>query len=305
MTDFTKSVTQAAGALGAYVDVDLASFDNKLAALNNKLAALNNKLAALDRELADTTDEDHLAGLITLLDTHQVLFFPNQRLEASGFARIARRLGTVEAHPAYATVDGQPDVQILESTPDNPSKIEIWHSDMTFRPQPPSVTLLYARVVPDVGGDTLWASAAKAYETLSAPIRGLVDGLEAQHDFAKGFAESLAEPGGRERLADAVRANPPVRHPVVRTHPRTGRRSLYVNALFTSRLEGMRRAESSMLLELLAKHITADEHTVRLQWEPGTIAMWDNRTTQHKPVNDFFGQHRMMYRITVGGEKPT
>ena len=273
MEDISKRVAPAAGALGAYVDEDLEA-----------LAASG--------------------ALNELLDAHHVLFFRDQRLDAAGFGQIAASLGTLEAHPAYPTVDGAGDVQILESTPDRPSKIELWHSDMTFRAQPPAVTLLYAQVLPDYGGDTLWASASRAYESLSEPLRGLVDVLEAEHDFAHGFQESLAEPGGRERLADAIAENPPVRHPVVRTHPRSGRRAIYVNPLFTKRIAGLNRAESDMLLGLLADHVARDEHTVRLRWQPGTIAVWDNRMTQHKPVNDFIGRHRRMYRVTVAGERP-
>lgn len=135
-------------------------------------------------------------------------------------------------------------------------------------------------------------------------MRTLLDGLRGVHDFAHGFRESLEAPGGYERLHDAVAANPPVTHPAVRSHPASGKRSLYVNRLFTTRLEGLSRRESDALLSFLCEEITTDEYTVRLRWRPGTIAIWDNRTTQHKPVNDYFPQHRKMYRLTVAGERP-
>lgn len=270
-------IEKAAGALGAVVRADLA-------------------------RLLD--DPKGFAGLQAALDEHGVLVLPDQDVPTSTLARFAKRFGDVLPHGAYPTVVDAPDVQVLESTPERPSKIEAWHSDMTFALEPPSVTMLHADVVPAAGGDTLWASSAAAYETLSPPMRRLVDGLHAEHDFRFGFRESLEEPGGPQRLAATIAANPPVRHPVVRTHPRTGRKSLYVNALFTTRVVGLRAAESEALLRFLYEHITADEHTYRLRWARHTIALWDNRITQHKPVNDFHPQHRRLHRVTVSGERP-
>ena len=135
-------------------------------------------------------------------------------------------------------------------------------------------------------------------------MQRLLDGLEAEHDFAYGFRESLEEPGGLDRLGEAVKDNPAVTHPVIRTHPRSGKKALYVNPLFTKCLKGLSGPESDALLGLLFDHLTAIEHTVRLNWEPDTIAIWDNRTTQHRPVNDFLPQSRVMHRVTVAGEVP-
>lgn len=271
-------VDKAAGAIGAYVrDVSLAD-------------------AAASSDLFETLRQ-------TLLE-HQVLFFRDQDITPVEYQAFARRFGQVEAHPAYQTVPEAPDVQILESTPEVPSKIEVWHTDMTFRPAPPAITLLHGQIIPPYGGDTLWASISAAYEGLSEPMRRLVDGLEAVHDFRHGFQESLAEPGGAERLAPAIADNPPVTHPVVATHPETGRKVLYVNALFTTHIVGLSRTESRMLLEFLYRHIVTDEFTVRLSWQPKTVAIWDNRSTQHKPVNDFFPQHRKMHRVTIAGDRP-
>jgi taurine dioxygenase len=235
---------------------------------------------------------------------HQVLFFRDQRMTPVEYQRFARRFGPIEGHPAYSVVPDAPDVQILESTPENPSKIELWHTDMTFRPEPPSITLLHGQVIPPFGGDTLWASATAAYAALSEPVRRMLDGLYAVHDFRHGFQESLAEPGGAERLAPAIAANPPVRHPVVRTHPETGRKAVYVNRLFTTRIEGLSRGESDAILEMLYRHVVQDEFTVRLSWQPQTVAIWDNRATQHKPVNDFLSMHRKMHRVTIAGDRP-
>ena len=270
-------ITRAATALGAYVEADLRD-------------------AIGSRELRDAVRQ--------ALVEHEVLLLRDQRLSAREFQQFGECLGTLESHPAYPTVTEAPGVQILESTPEAPSRIEVWHSDMTFRETPPALTLLYGQVIPPVGGDTLWASARAAYEGLSPPLRKLLDGLQGVHDFAHGFRESLAAPGGHDRLREAIGANPPVTHPVVRTHPASGKRALYVNALFTTHLESLPRRESDALLAFLCRETTTDEYTVRLSWRPGTVAIWDNRTTQHKPVNDYFPQHRKMYRLTVAGERP-
>lgn len=264
---------KAAGALGAFVwDVSLAQ-------------------AGASAEL--------FGAIAAALNAHGVLFFRDQNIEAEDLARFARRFGAVEAHPAYPTVAGVPDVQILESTADAPSKIEAWHTDMTFRPHPPVITVLHGQIIPPYGGDTMWASTTAAYEAMSPPMQRLIDGLTAVHDFRHGFRESLAEPGGPARLASAIADNPPVAHPVARLHLETGRKALYVNSLFTTRIQGLTALESERLLRLLCRQVVLEEFTVRLRWQVGTVAVWDNRVTQHKPVNDFFPQHRKMHRVTI------
>ena len=255
--------------------------------------------------LADVAASDQLYARVRhALNEHEVLFFRDQDTAPKVFAKFAKRFGDVLDHPAYATTAQSDAVQILESTAENPSKIEIWHSDMTFMQQPPSFTLLQGQIIPEVGGDTLWASATAAFASLSKEIQDLLTPLTAVHDFAHGFAESLAEPGGAERLAPAIAQNPPVEHPLVRTHPETGAKSIYVNRLFTTRIKQLTALESEHLLNFLYGHVIADEHTVRLSWQPGTVAIWDNRSTQHKPVNDFFPQHRKMHRVTLRGDRP-
>ncbi len=239
-----------------------------------------------------------------ILLEHEVLFFRDQRIEPTQFQDFARRFGKVLAHPAYPTVPGAEDVQILESTPERPSKIEVWHSDMTFSATPPALTLLHGQTIPPYGGDTLWASATSAYDALSEPMQDLLGGLDARHDFSHGFQESLTEPGGAERLVDAVAANPSVAHPLIRTHPDSGKKSIYVNALFTTRIESLTDHESRELLHYLYEHVTTPEFTVRLTWEPYTVAIWDNCSTQHKPINDFFPQHRKLHRVTIAGVRP-
>ena len=250
-------------------------------------------------------DDEGLCGqLRELLLEHEVLFLRDQPLSAAQFQALARRFGTALHHPAYPVAPGAEDVHVLESTPQAPSKIEKWHSDMTFSATPPSFTMLHGQIIPEYGGDTLWASATAAYEALSAPFKTLLDGLRAEHDFRHGFRESLAEPGGAERLAPAIAANPPVRHPVIRTHPETGRKALYVNPLFTARILEMSAAESRQVLAFLFEHLATDEFRVRLNWAPLTFAMWDNRSALHRPINDYFPQHRKHHRVTLAGERP-
>ena len=145
----------------------------------------------------------------------------------------------------------------------------------------------------------MFASMSSAFAGLSDQMQLLLSGLTAVHDFSYGFKESLAEPGGQARLADMVQNNPPVEHPVVRTHPESGKQGLYVNPLFTVGIKGMKEKESRALLEFLYQHMIIPEFTCRFRWQPDSIAFWDNRITQHKPVNDYWPQHRKMQRITI------
>ena len=253
--------------------------------------------------LADLDDETFSEIKQALLE-YLVIFFRDQDIDPARQKALALSFGPLQTHPAYHTIEGFPEITILESTAERPSKIEAWHSDMTFRQHPPMGTILKAVTVPPKGGDTLWSSMTAAYNGLSFAMQKFLEGLTAVHDFSHGFKESLAEPGGKERLADAVTANPPVRHPVIRTHPETGKKVIFVNSLFTTHIEGLRPAESSSLLQMLFQHITTAEYTCRFSWQPHSIAIWDNRSTQHKPINDYFPAHRRLQRITIDGDRP-
>ena len=189
-----------------------------------------------------------------LLNEHEVLFFRDQSLSPAEQRDLARLFGPLQTHPAYGTVDNIPEVMLLESTPENPSKIEVWHSDMTFRQHPPSVTVLRGITIPEVGGDTLFASMTSAYDSLSEGMKRYLEPLVAVHDFSHGFKESLAEPGGRERLATALAENPPVRHRVIQTHPETGRKVILCIALFATYIEGWPPLDAREELHLLYQH---------------------------------------------------
>lgn len=255
-------------------------------------------------DLRAPIDETTLAALRAGLNEHQVLFFRDQPIEPAHHRALARGFGETVGHPAYPTVEGFDEINILESTPNAPTKIDTWHTDMTFLERPPLGSILRAQVVPAVGGDTLFASLFAAYASLSANMKRYLDGLVALHAFAHGFRHSLAERGGWERLGEAVKQNPPVRHPVIRTHPESGRKALFVNRLFTTHIEGLSEAESDAILAYLYDHLELPEHTCRFRWRVDSIAFWDNRATLHRPVNDYFPHHRRMERITIAGDRP-
>ena len=235
---------------------------------------------------------------------YEVIFFRDQAITPAQQYALASMFGPLQSHPAYQTVEGFPEISILESTADKPTKIECWHSDMTFRQHPPLATVLRAQVVPDKGGDTLWASMTAAYRGLSKSMQDFLSTLTAVHDFSYGFKESLAEQGGQQRLAQALVDNPPVRHPVIRIHPESGKSVIFVNELFTRHIEGLSRSESDALLAFIFEHIRTPEYSCRFAWQPDSIAIWDNRSTQHKPINDYFPAHRRLERITIDGDLP-
>lgn len=264
--------------------------------------ALGAEIVGIDLSL-ELAGEDALR-IRKLLNEYEVIFFRDQDISPARQHALAASFGPLQTHPAYDTVEGYPEITILESTAEKPTKIEAWHSDMTFREHPPMATVLKSVIVPARGGDTLWASMTAAYEGLSFHMQNFLERLTAVHDFAYGFRESLAEAGGTGRLADAVAANPPVKHPVIRTHPETGKKLIFVNVLFTTHIEGMRKKESDALLSFLYDHITTPEYSCRFSWQAHSIAIWDNRSTQHKPINDYFPAHRRLQRITIDGDKP-
>lgn len=259
--------------------------------------ALGAEVSGID--LCSDISDDEFAELNSALLEYEVLFFRDQPMSPAAHAALANRFGKPQLHEAYPHIENYPQLTILENDEANPSKIEMWHTDMTFRKNPPIGSILHGVIIPERGGDTLFASMSAAYEGLSDKMQQFLSGLTAIHDFSHGFKESLEEPGGRERLAPMVAANPPVEHPVVRVHPESGRKGLYVNSLFTTAIKDMKVRESRALLDMLFEHVVTPEFTCRFRWRPHSVAFWDNRITQHKPVNDYWPQHRKMQRITI------
>ena len=249
----------------------------------------------LDRSL----EEREIEFLKTAINEFEVIFFRNQPIHPKSHVRFARYFGVPQLHEAYGNLDGYPEITILENNLANPSKIEAWHADMTFRSRPPSGSVLRGLIIPERGGDTMFASMSAAFEGLSDKMQSFLSGLVAVHDFSYGFKESLNEPGGRERLSHMIKKNPPVEHPVICAHPESGKKGIFVNSLFTLKIKGMKQKESSSLLKFIWEHLTLPEFTCRFKWEKNSIAFWDNRITQHKPVNDYWPAERLMHRVTI------
>jgi len=235
-------------------------------------------------ELAQT-DTEEAAVIRSLLLEHQVLFFPDQFLSVDEHVSLGQHFGELESHPHLNNPFTQ-HPELFELAASHGGVADEWHSDITFQPHPSIMSILNMVTCPEVGGDTLWASAYAAYDALSEPMRDLCDGLTALHD---------AAPHGKPEIT-AV-------HPVVRIHPETGKKCLFVNEHFTRRIVEMSHRESSMLLEYLISWIASPRFTIRYRWREGTIAIWDNRCTQHFVLSDF-SQQRVIQRVTVTGDLP-
>jgi taurine dioxygenase len=245
---------------------------------------------------AETFDELHRALL-----EYKVIFFRDQDITPAEHVAFARRFGALETHPFVPHRDGYPEVMVLEKNDRIGGYENVWHSDVTWRQEPSLGSVLLARMVPPVGGDTLFCDMYAAYEGLSDGIRRSLDGLRAVHDFTRTFGRLMSA----DELAKKQREFPPAEHPVVRTHPETGRKGLYVNVAFTSHVVGLEPAESDRLLELLYRQATVPEYQCRFRWRRHSIAFWDNRAVQHYAVSDYFPNPRLMERVTIVGDRPS
>ena len=238
--------------------------------------------------------------------THQVIFFKNQSITPQQQARFAANFGDLHIHPIYPNVPEQPEVLVLDTAVTDVRDNAVWHTDVTFLPTPAMGAVLSAKQLPAFGGDTLWASGIAAFEELSKPLQRLLDGLTATHDFTKSFPLERfgSTPEDFARWDQTRKNNPPLSHPVIRTHPVSGRKSLFVNEGFTTRINELSEAESEAILKLLFAHATRPEFIVRWRWQANDIAFWDNRVTQHYAVDDYRPQRRVMHRATILGDVP-
>ena len=241
---------------------------------------------------------------------HKVLFFRDQPITTDQHLALGRRFGPLEVHPfammsMFANDPARPELIVLESTAEKPGAAHVWHSDVSFRPEPSMASILRCRIAPEVGGDTLWANMAAAFEGLDDKTRSLISGLTAIHDWEI-FRYGFRKFGGTsdDTIAELGREHPPVEHPVVRTHPVSGEKILYVNANFTKSIKGMKEAESQSLLERLYRQASIPDYQVRFRWRADSIAFWDNRSTQHYASADFVPRHRKMERVTIAGDRP-
>ena len=239
-----------------------------------------------------------------------VLFFRDQRLTPEQHVALTRRFGPVLRVPYVAHMAEHPDIIAVLKEPEERGVSTFgnaWHSDFSFLEEPPAGSLLYAREVPPYGGDTLWANMYTAYEALSDGIKRMLEGVKAIHagkPYGKQGGVGLQGPRSIKMTRGDPEADRELAHPVVRTHPQSGRKALFVNAIYTTRFEGMTEAESRPLLDFLFKHATQPEFTCRFRWSPGALAIWDNRCTMHYAINDYDGSRRLLHRTTFAGEKP-
>jgi taurine dioxygenase len=235
---------------------------------------------------------------------HQVLFFRDQPLTPAQFMAFARAMGKPVEYPFVKGLEGFPEViEVKKLEHERHNFGGIWHSDTAYLAEPPMGSMLLAREVPPHGGDTLFASQYLAYEALSAGLKDVLGRLKAVNTSAKADVSKTREDRIRsDGKADAKEYA--AEHPVVRTHPETGRRALYVNVAHTARFQDMTEEESAPLLQFLFQHQVKPEFTCRFSWRPGSLAFWDNRCTQHNPVNDYHGYRRVMHRITLAGDRP-
>jgi taurine dioxygenase len=229
-----------------------------------------------------------------------VIFFRDQKLDVEQHKAFGRRFGKLHVHPAAPSVlPDDPEILVIKAD-ERSDRVagEEWHSDVSCDPEPPMGSILYlTEVPPDGGGDTMFANMYLAYETLSEPIRKMLDGLTAVHDGEHVYR-------GRYGVDDAGKTFPRAEHPVVRTHPVTGKKCLYVNRPFTTRIVGLRKSESDAILEMLYQHVETPEFCMRLKWQANSIAFWDNRCVQHHALWDYYPNKRYGHRVTICGEKP-
>jgi len=256
-------------------------------------------------DLAEPMDDDTIAEIRRAFLAHMVIFFRDQNLTAAQFLAFARSMGEPSEYPMVKGLDDFPEItEVIKREDERVNFGGIWHSDTTYLPNPPMATLLYARQVPPIGGDTLFANMNLAYESLSPGFKRLLVGLTAINSADKDVAAATRADRIRERPGDTRDTPTTAEHPVVRTHPETGLKALFVNPGHTLRIKGFSEEESAPILETLYARQTRPEFTCRFRWRTGSLAFWDNRVTQHYPLNDYHGHRRAMQRITLAGDEP-
>lgn len=236
---------------------------------------------------------------------HGVIFFRDQDLPPAKFLAVARQFGEAVEYPFVKGIEGFPEIiPVIKLEHETKNFGGIWHTDTAYLDKPPMATMLVAREVPPYGGDTLFANMYLAYETLSEGMKRMLDGLTAINKSAKADVTRTREDRIRDSGKTEARKEYVSEHPVVRTHPETGRKALYVNVGHTAHFKDMSEEESAPLLNYLFQHQTRPEFTCRFSWRPGSVALWDNRCVLHNPVNDYHGFRRVMHRITLAGDSP-
>jgi taurine dioxygenase len=271
-------------------------------------ASIGAEISGLD--LSQPLSDGVVAELSDALVRHRVIVFRDQAITTEQHLAFGRRFGPLEVHPFAQALKGfgndaeESEVLVIESTPDRPVAADEWHSDVTWRLEPSLGSILRCRICPEAGGDTLWANMVAAYEGLDDATRSRLSGMTAIHDW-EAFRSGLRKSGiGEDVIAGLNKQYPLAEHPVVRTHPVSGEKAIYVNRNFTVAIKDMGEAESTALLERLYRLASVPDYQARLRWKTDTIAFWDNRSTQHYATKDFWPAHRRMERVTVAGDRP-
>lgn len=255
-------------------------------------------------DLGQPLDDAGFAAFEAALIEHKVVYLRDQTLTTEQQVAFARRFGELEVHP-FRPEGAVPEIMVLDNHKDNPVlSTDVWHSDTTFRECPTKYSMLRCLQIPATGGDTLWADMCAAYNGLSVALKSMIDGLSAVHDFKNFRALFTSSEQDQNRLREMERLYPNPTHPVVRTHPVTGQKALFVSRQFTLHIAGLKERESRTLLELLYQQAQVPEYQFRLRWKPGTVTLWDNRSTQHYAANDYYPNRRHMERVAVIGDRP-
>lgn len=280
---------------------DFPSFDHQRLVIHPCTPTIGAEIEGVD--LGADIDDETWAELHHALLEWKVLFFRDQDIDRDRHRRFAEHWGELEQHPFFKFVQpGQTDVDVVTLAKDavTGGYENEWHTDITWNSTPAFGAVLRAVEIPPVGGDTLWADAGAAYDGLPDDVKARIDTLSAVHDWRFSFGATMPD-DAVTLLSDEF---PPVEHPIVRIHPETGRRTIFVNPIFTQHIVGIDEAESAELLDLLYRQMTRAEFQVRFRWTPGAVAFWDNRATQHYASSDYHPQRRVMDRISIAGDRP-
>ena len=251
-------------------------------------------------DLREPLSDDDVAAIRQAWLDHLVLFFRDQHIDDDQQLAFALRFGPMHVSPLQTVHQDAPEIVVLDQIHPVGEGADEWHSDNTFLTDPPMGSILRAVQLPDLGGDTCFASMYAAYEALSPPMREMLDGLRAVHDITRPLQKAIRDGHSTLDLAETQQKCPPVEHRVAVTHPETGRKALFVNRNSTTHLVGVSERENDLLLPFLLDHVRSPEFQCRFHWEPGSIAMWDNRSVQHYAVADYT-ERRVMRRVTIAG----
>ena len=272
--------------------------------INSLTPTIGAEISGID--LSNNLNSQDLDNIYKNLIDHKVIFFRNQNLKPEDHITFAKSFGDIEPpHPIYPHVENFPEITLLENDPTNPPDTDEWHTDVTFKTEPPFTSILYSKEIPPSGGDTLWCSLIAIYDALPENIKIELDSKRAIHDmgaFRNNFSSEDNEEyskklnAGFEKFGNAV-------HPVVKVHPILNKKFLYINPSFTRHIIGMDMTDSNNLLSYLFSFMTKPQYQVRFKWTPHTLALWDNRCTMHYAIGDYMPHRRVMNRITVLNDK--